>query len=240
MLHKTKGVVLHHFKYSETSVVVHIYTDAFGRQAYLINGIRSRKSRHKMALLQPLSLVDMEVYHNPKKDLQRIKEFSASVALQSIPYDMSKTAISFFLAEILFLSLREVEPNSKLYEFLYNSVVTLDVTENLAIFHAVFLLRLSKHLGFYPINNYSSDCGYFNLKSGKFVASPPPHPHFMVPELAAVFSKLFLIGLADEKFPVFDAWTRNELLDKLVEFYRLHVEGLGNIKTLGVLREVFH
>ena len=40
-LHKTKGIVLRAVKYGETSMVVSIFTELFGLQSYLVNGVRT-------------------------------------------------------------------------------------------------------------------------------------------------------------------------------------------------------
>ncbi|MBS1655487.1 MAG: recombination protein O N-terminal domain-containing protein, partial [Bacteroidetes bacterium] len=63
-LHKTKGIVLRTVKYGETSVIVTIYTELFGIQSYLVNGVRvsSKKGSGKANLFQPSAILDMVVY----------------------------------------------------------------------------------------------------------------------------------------------------------------------------------
>src|SRR3990172_7140574 len=122
MIYKTRGIVLHHIKYSETSVIAKIYTELFGLQSYLINGVRSQKAKVKANLLQPLSLVDMIVYHKEKKGLQRIRDVSGNPPLSSIPYDFPKSSVALFIAEILYKSIREEEANTNMFEFIFHSI----------------------------------------------------------------------------------------------------------------------
>ncbi|HQS52668.1 MAG TPA: recombination protein O N-terminal domain-containing protein, partial [Daejeonella sp.] len=48
MLHKTRGIVFKTTNYAESSVVVQIFTEKFGLQSYLINGIKRPKSKIKL------------------------------------------------------------------------------------------------------------------------------------------------------------------------------------------------
>ena len=99
MLHKTRGIVLNYIKHRETSIITHIYTELFGRQSYIINGVRSHRSKIKLTLFQPLTILDLEVYYKPVRDLQRIKEVRNHTLLFNIPNDIHKSSIAIFIAE---------------------------------------------------------------------------------------------------------------------------------------------
>ncbi|PIZ05346.1 MAG: DNA repair protein RecO, partial [Flavobacteriales bacterium CG_4_10_14_0_8_um_filter_32_5] len=127
MLHTTKGIVIHQFKYGEKSVIAKIYTEKFGLQSYIINGVRSKKSTNKFAYLQPLSLVEINAYHKENKGLQHLKSIKLDIPFQYIPFDVYKGSIAFFVAEVIYKTIKEEEANSELFDFLYNSVQVLDV-----------------------------------------------------------------------------------------------------------------
>ena len=97
MLHKVKGLVLSYIKFKETSVIVKIFTDRFGLQSYIINSVRSSKSKNKIALLQQLSLLEMVVYKNDSKDIQRVSEFKSLVPYQEIPFEHHKSGLGYAL-----------------------------------------------------------------------------------------------------------------------------------------------
>lgn len=241
MLYKTRGIVLHYIKYSETSVIVTIYTERFGRQSYIINGVRSKKAKIKANILQPLFLLDMEVYHKPKRDLQRVKEAQNAVVFSSLPYDIRKSTLAIFIAEIIYRAIQEQEPNAELFEYMYNSVQMLDLKESgLSIFHIYFLIHLSKYLGFFPNNNYSEEKCYFDLKAGAFMQIKPFHTLFLDKEQSLIFSQLMDFS-ADQHASIKISYKEmTELLEKIIEYYRLHNTGISEIKSMSVLKEVFH
>lgn len=149
MLHKTRGVVLNYIKYKETSVIVKIFTEQFGLQAYLVNSVRSAKSKNKIALFQPLTFLDMVVYNNDKKEIQRLSEFRGILPFKTIPYDHNKSASALFLAEVLHKSLSTEENQTQLFEFLLSSFSSFDgdETANRHNFHLIFLYQLTYHFG---------------------------------------------------------------------------------------------
>jgi DNA repair protein RecO (recombination protein O) len=149
MLHKVKGLVLNYIKFKESSVIAKIFTDRFGLQTYIINSVRSSKSKNKIALLQQLSLLDMVVYKNDSKDIQRISEFKSLSPYQDIPFDHHKSAVAMFLAEILAKSLSTEEDQNELFQFLHESLIHYDTdkSKNRNCFHLLFINQLIEHFG---------------------------------------------------------------------------------------------
>ncbi|MCF8370377.1 MAG: DNA repair protein RecO [Bacteroidales bacterium] len=238
-LHKTKGIVLHYIKYGETSIIATIYTQKFGRQAYIIKGARSPKSRLKANLFQPLFLIDMEVYHKPGRELQMIKEVKNTTPFVDIPFNLKKSSVCLFLAEVLYRTLREEEQSPKLFEFISENILFFDKAEKfLPNFHLTFLLHLSRFLGFYPHNDYTETNCLFDLKEGHFIGFKPAHKYFLPKQASFEFHALMETGFSDElKFSASEM--RQFLLDKILEFYHFHLEHIGEIKSIEVLREVF-
>ena len=241
MLNKTRGIVLHHIKYSETSVIVTIYTETFGRQSYIINGVRSKKAKIKANILQPLFLLDMEVYHKPKRELQRVKEIQNAFVFNSLPFDIRKSSLAIFIAEILYKTIQEQEPNPDLFEYLYNSIQVLELkTEGISNFHLYFLIHLSKYLGFFPNNNFSESNCFFDLKAGRFVLIKPMHSFCLDAEQSKILSQLLEFSENQHETLKISYKNRIFLLEKILNYYLLHNEGVSNIKSLSVLKEVFH
>ena len=128
---KTEGIVFRTTKYSETSVIASIYTEQFGLQGYMINGVRGKaKSNSKSSSLQLLSILSMEVYKKENKNLNRIKSFESAVVFKEIPFDVVKSSLTLFLAEVLNRTVVEEECNSPLYHFVRNSILELDGAKN--------------------------------------------------------------------------------------------------------------
>jgi DNA repair protein RecO (recombination protein O) len=241
MLQKTTGIVLHYVKYSESSVIAYIYTELHGRQAFMISGINQRKAKPKLNLLQPLYLVNINYYHKASRDLHKVKEIEIAHPYSSIPFDIAKSSVTLFLAEVLYKALREQERNSNLYPYLLYSLQLLDTLQTGAKnFHLVFLLGLTKYLGFFPHNTYSATDPYFDLMNGVFLSSAPIHNHYTTQELSHWFDKLFSLSFNDLNAINLNSTLRYQLLEKLLEYYALHIDGFHGVNSLEILKSIFH
>ncbi|UCG27293.1 MAG: DNA repair protein RecO [Bacteroidales bacterium] len=241
MLAKTTGIVLHHIKYSDSSLIVTIYTEKFGRKSFIINNVRGRGSSPKANILQPLFLLELDVYFKLNRDIQRIKEFKNIVPFRTIPFNVIKSTVALFLAEILYKTIREEESNHKLFEFLYNSIQFFDITATgIPNFHIMFLLQLTKYLGFQPDINYTRQNRIFDLQNGNFVPAIPFHPHYIDESLSRILNKMLRINYKNLDSIKMTSEERYRLLLKILEYYQLHTESMGEIKSLLVLKEVFH
>jgi len=224
MLTTTKGIVLNHINYSETSVIAKIYTENYGLQSYIIKGIRKSKSTTKLSLLEHLSLIEVVAYHKENTStIRTVKEIKSIYRFQSIPYDIGKSSIALFINEILYKSLYEEEKNTALFDFLFHSIQILDVTpERYADFHLLFMVQYSKYLGFFPRNNYDTNHRFFNLNEG-----------------SEVINTMLITNFEDIAILNLNKFDRRLLLDKMILFYRLHHSGFNKINSHLVLQEVF-
>lgn len=232
MLHQTKAIVLKTTKYSDNSLIVKMYTEVFGLQTYIIGGVHSKKAKIKSALFMPLSLLDVVANSSTKSALIRPKEISVSQSLQHIHADIQKATIAIFLNEILLKSIREEEPNPDLFEYIFNSILLLEHTENVATFHLEFLLKLTQFLGFYPQGKQSAQSPYFNAKDGVFTsqASSDNLDENTSKNLFELLNKQPLSNGSKEG--------RRLLLEKIVHFYSIHIPGFGKPKSLEILKEI--
>ncbi|NJM93292.1 MAG: DNA repair protein RecO [Cytophagales bacterium] len=227
MLVKTRGIVFTFIRYGDSSIIVKVFTEELGLQSYVVNGVRSPKAQSKMALFQPLTLLDLVVYHHPGKDLHRLSEHRCAYSFVSIPFDIKKTAIALFLAEFLTRGLREEGRAAELFSFLDQSIRILDTqTEHYSNFHLSFLLRLAKFLGFDPVN------------SGEIYLQILKHtPDKVVAEQEQQAINFFL----DQPFGTscnMSNEMRRDLLQIILDFYALHLDHIGTLRSLAVLREV--
>lgn len=240
MLHKTRGIVFHVTDYSESSVVAKIYTELFGLQSYLINSVRKKNPKVKPTVLQPLSLIDLVVYHKERSGLQRLAEVRSNPVLKSIPFDIRKSSMILFMNEVLFKSVKEEEANRSLFDFIFSSVELLEMQdESYSDFHLIFLIQLTKYLGFYPQENFSASTPVFNLQEGFFQPGEPAHPFFISHPLSEYFYLLLKSSLNfsdDLKIPL---QYKRQLIEKTLVYFQLHVSGFGTINSHKVLEEVW-
>ncbi|KKX49730.1 MULTISPECIES: DNA repair protein RecO [Sphingobacterium] len=240
MLHKTRGIVLKTTNYSESSVVSQIYTEHFGLQSYLVNGARKPKAKIRSGFLQALHPLDMVVTFKDNNSLHRINEARQVPPLKSIPYDIVKSSLAIFLNEVLYKILREQSGDPFLFEYLYQAILWLDNSEtNLANFHLVFLINLSRFLGFYPVEA-SKNYPYFNLESATFSNQLPEHPYVLQEPHTTLFRKLMATEFNSSEDIKMSTKDRQILLEKIIDYYRLHLTNFREIKSLYILEEIFH
>ena len=243
MVHKTKGIVLRTVKYGETSVIVTMMTELFGLQSYLINGVRtlSGKGGTKAGMFQPASILDLVIYHQESKNLQRIKEYSWSYLYQSIFSDVVTHSVALFLVELLQKCLKQPEPNAELYYFVEDCLTSLDqsTVKAQANFPLFFALHLAGFFGLRIDDNYSEKRIFLDLREGHFTDERPGHPQYLENPLSEISSHLLKIlhpvelgdlSLNKEK--------RRLLLEAYEDFYSIHLPGYTPLKTLPVLRTI--
>lgn len=220
MLHKTRGIVFRFTKYGETSIIVTIFTELFGLQSYIVNGVRSKSAKGQIALYQPLMLLDLVVYHRENANILRIKEVKCFHQYASLLTDIRKSSQALFLNEIINKAVKEQSHAQDICSFLFDSFEVLDrLTDNYENFHLIFLIKLSRFLGF-----------------------GPHHAHeLLIGRVLDVKEELILQKMlqADytEVIPITSSQRRN-ILDLVLRFYADHVENLGEVRSIHVLREV--
>lgn len=247
-LHHTKGIVLRTVKYGETSVIVAIFTELFGIQSYLVNGVRThtKKGSGKANLFQPAAMLDMVVYHNELKHLQRIKEFKWGYLYKQIFSDVSKNAVALFMVELLAKCLKQPEGNADLYNFCEDVFIHLDessvsMTANFPLF---FALHLSGFFGFQPPNPFRGSLDqtknlYLDLQEGIFSYQQPEHANFIEGKMAQVTAELLNVRHPAELEDIkLNQDFRRQLLQAYELYYALHIQDFGKMKTLPVLREI--
>lgn len=242
-LHSTRGIVLRTVKYGETSLIATLYTELFGIQAYLINGVRtsSRRGPGKANYFQPGAILDLVVYHNDMKNLQRIREWSWAILYKTLFFDVLKNAVVLFMVELLQKSIKQPEANPELFGFIEDSLLHLDVAEGrvLANFALFFTLHLAGFFGFRIQDAYSERNPILDLREGRFVAEMPQHGQALGGTLAFHTAQLLRVRRPNElvELPL-NQETRRGLLRAYEMFYGLQIPEFGHMRTLGVLETV--
>lgn len=239
MIYPVSGIVLRTVKYGDTSVVVTMYTDLFGLQAYMVNGVRKSGKNYKAYLYQPGSVLEVEVYHNQLKNLQRIKEARWKKVYHLIFTDVIRNAVNSFLIELLLRSIIAEEKNEDLYLFAEQELFRLDEApeKGVADIPLKFMLRLPAYLGFGIENNYRDQFPLFSPHDGRFVSNSHEPGTILSSELNNALS-MTLKNLNNSQQLPLNGKTRNSLLHLLEEFYQYHVAGFSRLKSLDVLEMI--
>lgn len=221
MLFKTKGIVLRFTRYGETSIIVNIFTSEFGLQSYIINGARSKSGKGKIALYQPLTLLDLVVYHKESGNIMRIKEAKCLQPYSSIGIDVHKTTIAMFIEELLNKCVREEAHADELCQFLIDSMIALDRSSKPENFHLVFMVKLSRYLGFQPQS-------FLEVLGGRVMEVDEERTLQQI--LTADFNTTITVPSGQRRI----------ILDSLIRFYTTHIENFGEMRSTPILRELLH
>ena len=240
MIVKTRGIILKSVKYSETSLILDIFTRDLGLKTFIISGVRKKNARTGAGTVQPMNIVDLVVYDSLRSKINRIKEVKSAYLYQQIPFDIRKSSIALFIIEILGKSIREKEANPGFYDFVEDSLLFLDrTTKNTANFHLIFLIKTSKFLGFYPVNNYDAENTYFDKREGVFVKYKPAHRDYLEKEKAKILHDIINADLENCDELSISRNDRKELLENLILYYKIHLTDFGKVRTLDVFKSVF-
>lgn len=225
MIFKTRGIVLNHIKFKETSIIARIYTEEFGLQSYIVNGVRSSKGHAKIALYQPLMLLDLVVYKNDQKTIQRISEAKCDFAYKTILSDVRKSAIAMFWGELLNKTITDegLEDREK-FEFIRSELIRLEGTsegvENLPL---IFSIRFCRYLGF-AIQD-----------STALIEDIPIKPSSEIYKLKNLFDAV----IKGSDIPKTDSFLRRKGLNYVLNYYGYHIEDLRKLKSIDILKQVF-
>lgn len=239
MLIKSRGIVFRAIKYSETSLIVDIYTEERGLRKYIVSGVRSAKARTKASLLQVMSLVDLVAYHREDRDLNRLREIRPALVYQALPFDVRRSAVGQFITEVARKTIRESEENRALFDFLFSSFEFLDVTDRpITNLHLHFLIELSTFLGFVPGGECTHETPFFDLQEGVFVHSVPGHPYYLDESNSRLLHALLHTERDTCHQVKMTVGQRRALLQSLLDYYRLHLEHFPEINAHHILQEV--
>lgn len=244
MIAKTKGIVLRSVKYGETSLIVSMFTELFGVQSYIVNGVRvtPKKGTAKASLFQPAAILELVAYHSQLSNLQRLREFKWDFLYRHVLSDVPKNAVAQFMIELLSKCLKQPEPAPDLFYFMEDALHHLDeakpsVTGNFPLY---FAIHLAVFFGFRINDEFSADKHFLDLDEGRFVTDQPSHQYYLIDREAAAVSHILKIQQPHELEQVpLNQDMRRRILYGLEQFYVLHVPEFGGLKTLPVLREIF-
>lgn len=240
-LHTTKAIILRTVKYGETSLIVTAYTELFGLQSYMVQGVRTatKKGTGKATYFQPGAVLELVVYHNELKHLHRIKEFKWSYLYHTIFSSVEKNCVLLYIVELLQKCIKQPEHNPDLFYFIEEVLMQLDnadetITANLSIY---FALHLAAFFGFQISDEQTLPI--LDLQEGKFTESYPQHVYYTDGKIAALISEMLKVMQPAELYEVpMNHVQRRSILEAMELFYSLHMPEFGKMKTLQVLKEI--
>ena len=236
----TKAIVLRTVRYSDSHIVVSLFTECYGMISALVRVAHGGKKGGRSALWQLMGLVELNIAYRPYADFQKIGDVFMTSPWKDLPYNPFKASVSMFLADFLYHSLRCEGENRALFSFLEKSLLWFDETEKgMSDFHLLFMIKTTRFLGILPTTDGYKPGMLYDLKSACYVSQIPPHGQYVEADAATLIPMLLTIDYSNIHLLKMKRNERRHMLDVLLQYYRLHVPGFGELQSLGVLRELF-
>ena len=236
MLVKTKAIVLSALKYQEKSLIVKCFTQSEGVKSYFVpSAFSTKKSSQRIAYFQPLTLLEIEANHKNKGSLEHFKEVKIATPYISITANIYKSTIVIFISEVLHHAIKEEEKNESLFTFLETALIWLDTHDEIANFHLILLLEVTKFLGFYP-DDSEANLPFFDITEGNFTLHQGMNS---IAQNESLLLKKLMELKFDSEQKLFTSTERQLLLKNLLDYYAIHLDGFKKPKSLEVLKEVF-
>ena len=144
------------------------------------------------------------------------------------------------MAEILYRCLKEEVANKQLYDFIESSIEYFDLLETAsADFHIIFIVKLSRYLGFYPSPRDNLNDLVFDIKEGIYKDHIPTHFDYIDINNSKLLDEILNTNYENLKGLNLNRIKRNDLLEAILRFYSFHIDGIINLKSFSILRELF-
>ena len=238
MLISSPAIILSKVRYQDNDLIVKCLTRDLGVVSYMIKNISmSKKSKNKFAFFQLLNILDLETNYNPNRSIQYIKDLKIKYNFTSLHTNIYKSSVVMFLSEILSNIIHIETKDMELFDFIEKSLIWYDKSEDSSTFYLIFLMKITYYLGFYPdCTNISYN--YFNLEEGLFESSK--NSQYVIEGSSLVLFKLILgIKFDSNKLPFIDKTNKKDILKNILIYFKLHVDGFKDPKSLKVLNQIF-
>ncbi len=241
MLVKTHGILLYKVKFSETSLIFHLLTPEMGVKAFMVKGVRSKKSKFSVAMFEYMNLLDVVASQGVKSDFLTVREvgFCNNAPFQSL--DPIRNSILIFLAEFLHKSLVKSVPDQSLYYFVDQSIrIFSQMKSPIPDFHLWFITKISQYLGIIPKNNFSASYSHFSIANSQFVIPTKNEEGLFSLSSSQLLHYYLSSSIDDLSKKSVPLSFRNQFLDEMLFFYRYHHEHFHGLKSHEILKSIFH
>ncbi|MCM1355338.1 MAG: DNA repair protein RecO C-terminal domain-containing protein [Staphylococcus sp.] len=233
-------IALKTIKYSDTQTILTAYSREQGRVSLSLPSGTGKAAARMRALTMPLSVIECMGERRAGREIMPMRQVGRSLAMASLHSDTVKQMMAMFLAEILTVVLQGAEPDGALFDFLSDSIQILDEADGprTANFHLCFLFNLGRHLGIEPdVSTYSAGA-ILDMADGRWRRSAPLNRGYLLPDEAAAAFRLSRMTYANMGRFRFNRRQRNEILDKILEYYSIHYVSLRQLRSLEVVRSL--
>lgn len=236
-LYRQTAIVLDSLRYGESQLIIKMLTREYGLRSYIV---RMNRTTMRGAMFQPLFLVEFEAMVG-RGEIHKIQQMAIDRPLSDIPFNVVKSSVALFLAEVLYRIIKPQAVDPVLYDFVSESVVALDLLpqEAAANFHLLFLVRLARYLGFSIGVNHYTPGAWFDIRSSCYTPSEPDHTLKFAPHVAHLLWQVSSCSITQLSELRLSRSERQMFLESVIDFYGYHTDSIYQVQSLTIFRELF-
>ena len=239
MISSTSAIVLSKIRYKDNDLIVKLFTREYGAISFIVkSAAKSKKSKIKFAYFQELTIVNIQFNFNPNRNLQYIKDLEIKHHYSSSHTDLVKTSVIIFLSEMLSNIITHQKKEVELYDYIEESLIWYDTNHLNSYFHLIFLLELTKYLGFYP-DISDNHLQYFNLEEGIYESSKTSKYSIKDVNLN-LFNNILGIKFDSNHLLALNSEEKMEVLNIIITYYKLHINNFKGLKSLDIIRNTYN
>lgn len=237
---KLHGIVLSKIKHSDKANILTVYTQTRGRMVFIAPIGTGKSQKMKNVLYQPLSIVEIVADIKKNSELHRIKQITSFKTYKDLYFNPLKNVVGIFIADFLSRVLREAPPDKNLWQYVVDSCLFFDITRHgIANFHIAFIYGVGMFMGIQPDLSTFETGSVLDMQSGYYRRTLPNHNHYLKGKEAELPLLLERINFANFHKFKFTGQERSRILEKMIEYYDLHIPGVASLKSLEVLKALF-
>lgn len=238
MVTSTSAIVLSKIRYKDNDIIAKLYTKEYGAISFIVKGRQnSKKNKIKFVYFQELTILEIQFNYNSKRDLQYIKDIEIKHNYMSSHSDLVKASVIIFLSEVLSNIITHQKRETQLYNYIEQSLIWYDTNKFNPYFHMIFLLELTRYLGFYP-DTLNNNFKYFNPEEGAY-EKLKTSKHSITGDSLNLLNQILGIKFDSNPLPTLNSDDKMEVLNIILVYYKLHNNNFKPIKSLEIVKNIF-
>lgn len=239
---KTKAFVLNKLDFGESSKIVNIYSEEFGRVAGIIKGARSSKSKIGKTV-DILNFIEVVFYRKESRDIQVITQADLISHFPNIKTDLEKLKYSSAIVELVLKLTVENDPHKRLFNGIEKILNRIDAEDTAPILlFAYFYKFFLNEIGYGLETDNCTGCNkvlvdskkiYYNYELGFLCDSCGTNHLISFSFSSELFSKI--ICLSQRKM---SCSYQNGELESIITFFEkfliYHVDEFKGLKSLQI------
>jgi len=150
MIRESQAIVLKSIHYGDTSLIIKIFTDKYGKQTLISKGARKQKNS-MFSILEPANYLYTSYYNKNNRSIQILKEASYAMHFHNIRKSYKKIIYTLAAIEIIDKTYLNEEPAPVIFRLLVQYLNKINTIKNMEyIYFTFFLLHFSIQMGFKP------------------------------------------------------------------------------------------